>query len=250
MHKAVSLMGEETKVREFNSPLISGINMNSLKASLSILLTLGVTVTPLSPSVTAVAREAKPSVVEQLARIFRPTPRPSRSRGGGCLVTPGEPLWSDIPLFVWEFNVGKIEVRTANDRRSVWSQALTPNNQSAIYQGEPLQPGQTYEVILYDVKGERVIRNADFYPRFTLIEEAKRQQIQAGLTQIEKQLRSKKASVEAIALEKAIYFSEQALWSDALQVIYLVPNPSAELRQFVQQATQDACKDSDTTVTL
>jgi len=160
-------------------------------------------------------------------------------------------------VFIWDFKVGKtevrpiavskIEVQTADDQRLVWSQALTPTSQSALYQGEPLQPGQ-YKVILYSLGGS-IITDQQLPPRFTLIEEAKRQQIQAGLTQIEKQLRIKKASVEAIALEKAIYFSEEELWSDALQTIYSVPNPSAELHQFVQEATQKMCEESKVAVT-
>lgn len=181
-------------------------------------------------------------MINRLANIFRPNRRRGGTRGGICLITPVALLWSDRPLFVWDAKVGKIEVWLVDQPRLLWSQVLPANSQSALYQGEPLQPGQTYEVILYDAAGNP--QNQQFYPRFTLVEGSKRQQIQADLAQQAARLKAKRSTAEAIGLEQAIYFSEQELWSDAFQTIYAVPNPSAELHQFIQQTTQAACQES------
>jgi hypothetical protein len=226
--------------------------MNSLKSWSSIFLAIGVIVTPLLvpvlsiPTSAAAHKTKQQSPVERLASIFRPTRRQNGTRSGSvCLLTPGEILWSDRPLFVWDANVSKITVRTVN-QRPVWSQTLMPNHQSIVYQGEPLQAGQTYEVILYDANGERLTRNEQFYPRFTLLEVTRQQKVEVELAQIESQLRANRATTEEIALAKAIYFSEQELWSDALQVIYTIPNPSTETNQFIQTATQNICEESTT----
>jgi hypothetical protein len=49
--------------------------------------------------------------------------------------------------------------------------------------------------------------------------------------------------VEKMALEKANYFAEQELWSDALRELYSVPNPSAELKDAIAQIqAHDFCK--------
>lgn len=220
--------------------------MSLLNAWLSIFLILGITILPLSMPIPVRANQPpQKSAIDHLKDIFRPTRRQGGTRGGGCLVMPGDTLWSDRPLFVWNGPVTKLEVRTETDHRLVWSQMLAQGRQSALYQGEPLQPGQTYEVILYDANGDRLIRNEQFYPRFTLTEASQRQQIQADLTQRAQQLQTNQARVEAIAIEQAIYFAERELWSDALQVISSVPAPSAELSQFLQVTLQNTCKAPD-----
>ena len=208
--------------------------MSSLKAWLSVLLALGVTITPLSLPVTAVANQIKqPSVVQRLIAIFRPIPRRSGTRGNGLLM-PGVKIWSDRPLFMWDGNVSKIEVLRANDLGSAWSQVLPSISKTMIYQGEPLKPGQTYTVILYDFEGMPTSGDD-----FILIGGTERQQIQRGLTDIEKRLpHTNRATAEEIAMEKAIYFFEQHLDSDAHQVISSVPNLSADLRQSLPVATQ------------
>lgn len=63
----------------------------------------------------------------------------------------------------------------------------------------------------------------------------KRDRITHELMQLEERLRKEEASTEKIALEKANYFAQQELWSDALREIYAVPHPSAELNRIIQQ---------------
>jgi hypothetical protein len=63
------------------------------------------------------------------------------------------------------------------------------------------------------------------------MEPEKRDRISVELTQLEERLKG--ASAETIALEKANYFAKEGLWSDALQELYSVPKPSAELRDAI-----------------
>ena len=67
------------------------------------------------------------------------------------------------------------------------------------------------------------------------MEAQKRDHITNDLTKLEERREKQGASAEKIALEKANYFAQQELWSDALREIYAVPNPSAELTRIIQQ---------------
>lgn len=196
----------------------------------------------------------QPSALSQLKDLFGPRRRSGGTRGGVCLITPGyrtSTLWSDRPLFVWKVTgnkpVERIEIRIADSNTPVWSQVISPTTNQIIYQGRALQPNQTYEVILYDATGEPLTQDADLHPRFTLMDEDQRQQIQQDLASNTKQLEpqtdagASQFSEGVIAVEKAVYLSQQELWSDALQVLYSVPERSSELQQLIEAATTEAC---------
>jgi uncharacterized protein (DUF342 family) len=76
----------------------------------------------------------------------------------------------------------------------------------------------------------------------------KRDRITAELSQLEERLKG--ASAETMALEKANYFAERKLWPDALRELYSVSEPSAELRDAIEQiqaydfCTEDKPNDS------
>ena len=61
----------------------------------------------------------------------------------------------------------------------------------------------------------------------------KRDRITEELTALEGRLKG--ASEETIALEKADYFAKEGLWSDALQELYSVSKPSAEVTRAIAQ---------------
>jgi hypothetical protein len=72
------------------------------------------------------------------------------------------------------------------------------------------------------------------------MEAQKRDRITKELTALEKRLKG--ASEETVALEKANYFTERELWSDALRELYSVPKPSAELRDAIAlEEAHDFC---------
>ena len=67
------------------------------------------------------------------------------------------------------------------------------------------------------------------------MERQQRDRIADDLTKLEAQLKKQRASAEKIALEKANYFAQKELWSDALLQLYSVSNPSAELSEMIRQ---------------
>jgi hypothetical protein len=224
--------------------------MKHINFWLSMLLLLSIPLTTIAISAPSTGQRKQPSTLDRLISIFRPQPKPGGTRGGVCLLTPLEPeeiLWSDRPLFIWEAKISRIDVRLVTSQRVVWSQSLPALTQSFRYQGEPLLPGKTYEVIPYDAQGKQLITQN--HPRFTLIDTTQQQKIQADLAQKEASWRNNRDAIEAIALEKALYLSEQGFWSDALQTLYVVPNPSLELRQFVQTTIQKVCQGTNVDLT-
>lgn len=133
-------------------------------------------------------------------------------------------IWSDRPLFLWNIpdgTVTRIELSRQVDKGAFWDRPIKGETRVA-YDGA-LQPGQSYVWKLsalapYPIETSVV---------FQVMEPERRDRITAELTALEEQFKG--ASAEKIALEKANYFTEQELWSDALRELYSVPKPSAEL---------------------
>jgi hypothetical protein len=149
-------------------------------------------------------------------------------------------VWSDRPLFLWTIKRGmaqRIELFVQGSADAPWSREIEAGETKVSYDGEPLEPGQTYEwqlsaLALFPIKSTGV--------RFQVMESQKRDRITAELRQLEERLKG--ASAETIALEKANFFAERELWSDALRELYSVPTPSAELsRAITQIQTYDFC---------
>jgi hypothetical protein len=61
------------------------------------------------------------------------------------------------------------------------------------------------------------------------MEETERDRISQELSQLEQDWQERGASAEEIAWQRATYFAQQRLWSDALREIYSVETPSPEL---------------------
>lgn len=192
--------------------------------------------------------------VGDIVNMFRRTKRPSGGRpiSGLCAIAPvnlvdpdvkqGEireiqKVWSDRPLFLWNSKGGtvqQIELFLEGSDTAFWSREIPEGATSIIYDGKPLQPGQTYEWRL----------NAPFpqaQPLFRVMDSQERASITAKLKQVEEQYKGE--SAEKIAMEKADYFAQKELWSDALRELYSVPSPSAELRDAIAQIqAHDFCK--------
>jgi hypothetical protein len=211
-----------------------------------------------SPAIAAQKQSKRQSALDAFKDLFKPKPRTGASRGPGCIVTPGlvtsqldeqpnpeldeEPMiWSDRPLFVWDEAIGRIEVSLADDGTVVWSQSVPANARSILYAGQPLQAGQTYKVRLLDLTNTPIIQDSAFDLKFMLVASQRQQEIAGTLANQEKQLRQQKATEETIALQKAIYFAEQKLWSDAFQTVYAISATSPELKTFVQTTIAKIC---------
>lgn len=162
-------------------------------------------------------------------------------RGGNlCAIAPparlmgiGNAIWNDRPLFIWQGAAVRIELLASGNEEVLWSKNLTPNDRTAVYDGEPLQPGQRYEWRLY-----RSSEDDPLVTLFRILPREERDRITAELNQLQTQ----GDTAEQIALKRANYFAKNRLWSDALQEIYSVPNPSEELNKLGQEITNYICQ--------
>jgi len=192
----------------------------------------------------------------------RDTP-PSGERGdsiGGsrgapiCVISPGEQergerIWSDRPLFLWKTQqqepVEQITLLHISTQEVIWEQSLSPTTQQIAYTGEALEPGEDYQWKLSSGTEDSTTINWDTAWSFKVMEVDRRNLITAELQRIETELSNGHASVEVIALEKAQYLQDQGLRSDAIQVLYVVPNPSAIVNQTIQRISSSFCPSAE-----
>lgn len=166
-------------------------------------------------------------------------------RGGVCVLTPrtigtNMEVWSDRPLFVWRSTglmpVQEIEVRLPGSQEVLWSQEVPAGTRSLMYGADkPLQPGQTYNWVALDAINKKHAFT------FKVMDAQKRDRISAELKKLEEQLKAKGATPEEIALQRAEYFSDQQLWSDVLQEVYSMKNPSPVFNERVKAVTGEIC---------
>ncbi|MEH1765579.1 MAG: hypothetical protein V7K76_28010 [Nostoc sp.] len=212
--------------------------MNKLLLHTLVLSTIALSTAPVLSNQ---ATPAKKNSIQQIfswtniSQILFSKKPPVEPRKGGsrdpiniCMVSPDAPaklriVWSDRPLFIWKGRVQTIAVRPIDSEQDLWNQPVT-QTQNITYQGQPLQPGQSYEWM---------VNSSRFVP-FQIMETQQRDRITAELKTLENQLQAQGADIEAIALAKAKYFADSNLWSDALQQAYLVPNPSDGLKEMIK----------------
>jgi Domain of Unknown Function (DUF928) len=148
-------------------------------------------------------------------------------------------IWSDRPRFIWQGTIRRVELFVSDTDKLVWSKTVSESDRSVVYDGKPLQPGQRYTWRFY-----QSLRGSDFEAKsFRIMSSPERDKIAADLTQLENQLKAENATAEEIALERANYFAakERRLWSDALQEVYSVQNPSEEVNAVIQEITTSIC---------
>jgi hypothetical protein len=178
--------------------------------------------------------------------------RPRRRLGGRsgiCIVSPGllerqNVIWSDRPLFLWQADPATIALQRLvlvdQDRKILWEKLLLPTDQWAIYDGQPLQPGQFYTWWL-EWRVQDAVNRADY--TFQVMPSEPRQRMGVGLDALTQQLQTAGVSPDAIASQQADYFLDQddEYWSDALTVLYAVRNPSTETIQRRQDWVNSVC---------
>ena len=258
-------------MRQVNEPPKLLFSVRQQQCLLSILLIPAIATSSLLvlPMLTAVAQQKLPQLLVQtqsntqesavsaiLRRLRRKEPPLGSRSNFFCAIAPGllgeaNVIWSDRPLFLWQGTASRFEVRLYSpfspdkEQELLWSQSVTsqsPNAkfQRATYTGEALQPGQIYD-------WEIVIEPDSPRQRFTfqVMESEQRDRITAELTALEVQLEAAGATAEETALQRANYFAERDLWSDVLQEIYLVNNPSAAMRSNIQEIWSYLCEPND-----
>ena len=229
---------------------------NYKKLILSTLLIL-ISVT----SVAVNAQEKKPSapkksisILEALLSLLKSPENRLITRGDEvCPISPGnvgeQVIWSDRPLFIWQ---GKIPQSTINlysssanfnyeqDEQLFWSWSGTvpPDSQGIVYGGRQLQPEFIYD-------WEFIAFDKTYRTTFILMEQSQRDAIATELEVIENKLEANGATAEEIAIVKADYFVNKQLWSDALQQLYSVENPSVNLSDKKQEIETYLCESNN-----
>lgn len=173
--------------------------------------------------------------------IFSRRRTPGGSRGEVCAILPQalinlsneqkgtEEIWTDKPVFFWRgLGVTQIDI-FERGKDEVFATLKVKEGLTKIkYNGKPLQPGQSYA---WQITAEKVrgLPIKDTGSNFTLMDSQKRASITDEVTKLEATLKNKGDSVEKIALGKADYFAKKEMWTDVLEQLYSVKNPSPQL---------------------
>jgi Domain of Unknown Function (DUF928) len=163
---------------------------------------------------------------------------PLASRGTICPILPGglgsrNVIWSDLPIFAWggQVNSLSIELRPYDLTKSylsqpvIWRQSAMGKQQFVKYEGPSLQPGQKYSwqiawEILDPKNPSRKIVREEMPRTFQVLDKSTRESLLSDLNALTVRLQSNGFSGEDLVLERAKYFADRQLWSDALQELY------------------------------
>lgn len=217
---------------------ITGIRLLMLASLVSVSVVPALLIAPeITIGQTRVQGASWTGIVNWLVGRRKQRPISRDPKRGLCLITPNGKIYSTNPLFLWRGNFKKIAVSKVQSHENFWNQEITSSGTLAIYKGkEVLQPGQSY-----DWKGF-LGENPTIFARFQVMDAQERQKITDELKALEKRLQTQGADQKTIALEKADFFAEKKLWSDVLQQVYSVPNPSEELSQQTKDLSEKLCQ--------
>lgn len=195
------------------------------------------TVAPASAQFSRIGRRDPRTAMGGRFRFWRRRPPTTLGgRGAVCAITPGLldkdfTVLSDRPLFAWQGQASKLNVRDFKTRTIVWSADVDANTQQLAYNGpQPLEPGKIYQ---WQVLGKNpTSQDRAQWSTVTVMAAPERDTMMTKLKEITQTAQQSKQSSEEIADEQAMYLLDQNLWSDALQVVFAVKDPSTE---FVEQ---------------
>ncbi|MBE9128375.1 MULTISPECIES: hypothetical protein [unclassified Coleofasciculus] len=228
--------------------------MSKLNWVLSTLLVTGIVVSglPIQSSLTATAQTNRFRAWQKIFQDFfqrqedNPppgTPGQGIARGDLCMIAPlsantNTEVWSDRPLFIWQGNVGKIGVRLSGSEDILWSQAVASADNPVAYTGEPLQPGQIYQWLIFDQESDSIPK---LFVPFKVMDDEERDRIRVRLIILEQELKEQGATPEETALARANYFAQKGLWSDVFQEVYSLENPPEAVEEVIQRIPDQLC---------
>jgi hypothetical protein len=177
-------------------------------------------------------------------------PRTVRTANGQtlCLISPGLisvgvtggfRIWHRRPLLIWQGEGTKIVMKQFDGAKAtLWDSPVSTGVESLAYPEnyDALQIGgkYTWEVVNTQLKNNKLV------PQFGILAQAEWDQVATGIADLEQKL--KESSAEDLAIAKAEFFEQRNLWSDALQVLYQVENPSADFVEQRRSYIQGLCK--------
>ncbi|XGV94390.1 MAG: hypothetical protein ACAF41_01000 (plasmid) [Leptolyngbya sp. BL-A-14] len=169
--------------------------------------------------VLALETGTKAPSLEDFLRLYERDDSPKGGRPIGiCKIAPsdrGGVFLSDRPTFIWQGKVKRIEVRTTEEGKLVWSKDLSAGEQMATFPSTTpaLVPGTSYKLVFDG--------NDQAASSFEIVPVGKREQLLAELSSHSNNL-PQTASKSVIALKKATYLGEQRLWLDAFGILFSV----------------------------
>ena len=192
------------------------------------------------------------SILEAILSLLKSTENRLITRGNElCPMSPGnigeQVVWDNRPLFIWAGKTSKSEISLYSpsvnfdyeqDDQLLWTKTIAANTETIVYDDKKLEPGLTYDWHLKD-------GNKDYRLTFILMKQEQRDAITEDLISLENELKNINASVEDIAIAKADYFANKKLWSDALQQLYAVENPSPILVNKTEAISSYLCQDNN-----
>lgn len=213
--------------------------------------------------------EQQRSTWETILSFLRKQPRQSLlSRDSICPIAPGlvedEPIiWSDHPIFIWKkadsdesegLDLLNFRILSPYDpldplkeQTVLWEQRINTraekNAYGAVeYSAEALESGKRYdwEIKAYSEKepnlGDNIFKSA-----FDIMNSEERANISQSLAVLNAELNRTTMSKEDMALEKALFFIKQELWSDALGILHAGTNSSSELSSKIEEISNYLC---------
>ncbi|NEQ98532.1 MAG: hypothetical protein F6K30_17730 [Cyanothece sp. SIO2G6] len=148
-------------------------------------------------------------------------------------------VWSDRPLMIWQNRGENPASRVAISDLGTYlsNQTVEPTDTTIRYDGEPLQPGQFYDLIFLDTA------NDDTLVSFSTLSATDRDAVSTELAQLEAQVIASGATEEELALWRSRFFIQHdlRLLYDGLDALFSVENPSPELVQRQQELLMSLC---------
>jgi hypothetical protein len=181
---------------------------------------------------------AQPNVVTWISRFWQREKKPLGARSALCLLSPGldgkYQVWHDRPLFLWQ-NGDAIEVnlRKRGSKQLLWSLKPKAGDRSMV--APELLPLGLYQWQVVGVDSEESDRGV-----WTNFEVGRGETLGQELQAFESKL-PKGYSAEEKALQRADFFGDRNLGSDALQVLFAVEKPSAAFVQERQAYLKKLC---------
>lgn len=249
------LLSEGTSlIQQFYESLIMGKSQSSTFVLTAIWLGISILPIPKITNQSTIAIAQNPSIKVSWSGIFdwfrrRKTragsrnphfvplaPVPVEEDSLPALVNNATKVWNQQPMFIWQGEAGRIQVRSKRDYVLLWEASLESGDRWILYQGQSLEAGEEYVwILLTDMTGTtpQILSSAPF--EVMTVDE--RRKIDSDLTKISQKLCGKttrEVSPETLALHRAYYFSQLHLASDALWEVFQLKEPSPELTQLIQ----------------
>lgn len=171
---------------------------------------------------------------------------PLISRGELCVIAPatagaGTPeIWHERPVMVFQpGSIEKLALRNEATNVVFWDYYPSSTTHHVVYDGEPLQSEVVYRLDVYlDAEADRPTT----FPDFRLLPDFSRQQISDDLAMNVTPKEADMSTEHWTAIQRADYFVEQGMRLDAIQALFDVDVPSAELATLQQQLIESICQ--------